>query len=94
MAVVDHEQWWLRGVTKTDDELPETHTGDSPRAMSTRSSLAVFDADSLVEADKREVQSELGDLGAVTNASNGAFMCAAVMDPVRRSRVSGSCASQ
>ena len=48
-----HDQWWLRGVTETDDEPQETHTGDSPRAMSTRSSLAVFDADSLVEADKR-----------------------------------------
>ena len=42
-------------------ELQETHTGDSPRAMSTRSSLAVFNADSLVEADKRKVQSELED---------------------------------
>jgi hypothetical protein len=51
-----HDQWWLQGVTKTDDELPETHTGDSPRAMSTRSSLAEFNADSLVEADKRKVQ--------------------------------------
>ena len=22
-----HEQWWLRGVTKTDDELPEVIVG-------------------------------------------------------------------
>jgi hypothetical protein len=43
----------MRDVAEADDEPPETHTGDSPRAMSTRSSMAVFDADSLVEADKR-----------------------------------------
>jgi hypothetical protein len=46
------EQWWLRGVAETDDEPQETHTGDSPRAMSTRSSLAVFNADEVVNMEK------------------------------------------
>jgi hypothetical protein len=47
-----HDQWWLRGVAEADDEPSETHTGDSLWAMSTRSSLAVFDVDSLVESNK------------------------------------------
>jgi hypothetical protein len=47
-----HDQWWLRGVTETDDAPQETHTGDSPRAMSTRSSLAVFNADEIVHLEK------------------------------------------
>jgi hypothetical protein len=48
------EQWWLRGVTETDDEPQETHTGDESLAMSTRSNAAsAWNADNIVEAEKR-----------------------------------------
>jgi hypothetical protein len=88
-----HDQWWLRGVTETDDEPPETYTGDSPRAMSTRSSLAVFNADSLVEANKRVYVNSLprvrramhaGRYRIFTQAMQDAQVCNAGVGVARR----------
>eukprot|EP01046_Picozoa_sp_COSAG06_P041329 COSAG06_NODE_5117_length_3711_cov_2.387320_1_plen_168_part_00 len=54
-----HDQWWLRGVTETDDEPQETHTGDESLAMSTRSNTAsAWDAEEIVTLEKRSWQEQ------------------------------------
>ena len=47
-----HDQWWLRGGAQADDEPLETHTGDSPRAMSTRSNMSAWNAERVVQLEK------------------------------------------
>ena len=81
------EQWWLRGVTETDDEPQETHTGDSPRAMSTRSSTAsAWNAEEIVEDEKlswpEEDQDQLhsAGMGAGVLSMHGALGWETVFD--------------
>ena len=73
-----HDQWWLRGGAQADDEPLETHTGDSPRAMSTRSNMSAWNAERVVQLEKlswpEQYQLHSAGMGAIHGCYEEAFI--------------------